>query len=192
MPGKSAWWRLVLLMFVLGLTSCRATPGGQEQEIAEVAPTGSVLTIDAPTPPAPIDLPFIENDAPAGICENTANILSRIDRAPEALFRAVALDNRVGQNDGDGIRFVRFAIVGDDLEYLIDEETAPYCILGGNEPDCGEWPHDAAGRYTWGVGGPVVQPGRYDVFVEVVGVAPDSLSGSDRCNWNFSMQIVGE
>lgn len=176
---------LLLLAALIGLAACR----GASPDAADAAPT------DEPPPraatlPAPTGPPLVENDAPAGICEDTANLLSRVDRAQKAGFRAVALDNRVGANDGDGIRGVRFIVIGEGLEYLKDEDTAPYCLLGGNEPECGAWPRDEAGRYTWGAGGPVVQPGRYDVFVEVVGGAADSLSGSDRCSWNFVMEIT--
>ncbi len=147
-----------------------------------------------PTPPGaslpvPRERPDVDNDAPAGICEDTANILSRVDPVPEGLFRALALDNRVGANDGDGIRGVRFVVVGDNLNYAKDETTAPYCIFGGNEPDCGPWPRDDQGRYTWGVGGPAVESGSYQVFVEVVAGQADSLSGRDRCDWSFSMRV---
>lgn len=189
MSTKRATRWLILGWILIWLASCTAVSTGEGVSIAETVPTPTQSGRDEATLPAPTGPPEVENDAPAGICEDTANILSRVDRAP-ALFRAVALDNRVGQNDGDGIRGVRFAVVGEGLEYAKDEVDAPYCILGGNEPDCGHWPRDANGRYTWGVGGPVVRPGRYDVFVEVVGTAPDSLSGNDRCNWSFAMEIV--
>ncbi len=174
----------IVLLTLIGLVGCggAAVPNDDSQ-----SPSATPAAVaDARVPNSP---PVVENNPPAGICEDTANILSRVDRAPKAMFRALAIDNRVGQNDGDGILAVRFAVVGNGLEYVIEEQAAPYCILGGNEPECGEWPRDAAGRYLWGAGGPLVQPGRYDVFVEVIGVAPDSLSGSDRCSWNFAIQI---
>jgi hypothetical protein len=181
--------RIVLLATLLFGVGCGrvAERGGEEVAVAPAATAPGRTAAPLPAPSGP---PVVENDAPAGICEGTANILSRVDRAPEAMFRAVAIDNRVGQNDGDGIRLVRFVVVGEGLEYVKDEVEAPFCILGGNEPDCGRWTRNEAGRYTWGAGGPVVQPGRYDVFVEVVGSAPDSVSGSDRCNWTFAMQIT--
>jgi hypothetical protein len=134
----------------------------------------------------------VDNDAPAGECENTANILSRVDRAPAALLRAVALDNRAGNDDGDGIVGVRFAIIGDNLAFTNVEEDAPYCIFGSNEADCGTWPRDDQGRYTWGAGGPVVTPGHYDVFVEVFAAQPDSATGSDMCDWRFGIEVIGE
>lgn len=182
------WWRLALIAILIFLASCRAAPGDGDP-IAENVPTATGRSSPQPTLPVPGGPPAVENDAPAGICEDTANILSRVDRASGGLFRAVALDNRVGANDGDGIRGVRFAIAGEDVAYTHDEVTAPYCIFGSNEPDCGDWPRDADGRYTWGVGGPVVRPGRYQISVEVVGESPDSLSGSDRCDWSFTMVV---
>lgn len=188
MSAKSIIIRIGLLAILTGMVGCRGAAETGGEAIAAITPTAVVS--NEVTLPAPSGPPVVENDAPAGICEGTANILSRVDRVPEALFRAVALDNRVGPNDGDGIRFVRFIVTGEGLEYLKDEDTPPYCLMGGNEPDCGRWPRDNNGRYTWGVGGPVVQPGRYDVFVEVVAEAADSRSGSDRCNWTFAMQVT--
>lgn len=185
MIKKKTQWLLLIFAALIVMAGCGGAAANEGQEIAAApAPTRADANLPAPSGP-----PQVENDAPAGICENTANILSRVDRAPGAMFRALAIDNRVGRNDGDGIQMVRFAVVGEGLQYLIEEETAPYCILGGNEPQCGSWPRDEQGRYTWGVGGPVVRPGRYDVAVEVVGQAADSLSGEDRCSWSFSMQI---
>ena len=178
---------IILITAIVWMVGCRGAAETVDDEIAAVTAQPARAESALPVPSGP---PEVENDAPAGICEDTANILSRVDRAPQAMFRAVALDNRVGQNDGDGIRGVRFVVVGEGLEYRIDEETAPYCILGGNDPECGQWPRDDQGRYTWGAGGPVVQPGRYDVFVEVVAEAADSLSGSNHCNWSFAMQIA--
>lgn len=185
MAARTSLPSLLLIAALIGLAACR----GASLDDGEATPADEPPR-PAPTLPASTGPPLVENDAPAGICEDTANLLSRVDRAPQAGFRAVALDNRVGANDGDGIRGVRFVVVGEGLEYVKDEDTAPYCLLGGNEPECGAWPRDGAGRYTWGAGGPVVQPGRYDVFVEVVGEAADSLSGSDRCSWNFAMEIT--
>lgn len=178
--------RFSLCIVIAGFIALVACSGAAEPAATDSDDPAPAEIADARVLSGP---PQVENDPPAGICEDTANILSRVDRAPKAMFRALALDNRVGQNDGDGIRGVRFAVVGNGLEYLITEEQAPYCILGGNEPECGEWPRDEAGRYLWGAGGPLVQPGRYDVLVEVIGVAPDSLSGSDRCSWTFAIQI---
>lgn len=173
---------LGLMILLLALAACTGAAG--ELPTPTPAPTEALVA-----GPAPAEPPDVDNEPPAGICENTANILSLVERDEDSLFRALALDNRAGGNDGDGIRGVRFTVLGDNLEYVKDEVTAPYCIFGGNEPDCPPWPRDAQGRYVWGAGGPVVEPGRYQVFVEVVATQPDSLSGSERCDWSFTMQI---
>jgi hypothetical protein len=187
MSAKKLAFLAIVLIVAAWLTGCRvAAPVEDEGE----SPSSAEPTEAAPALPVSDEPPQVENDAPAGICEDTTNILSRVDRAPRALFRALALDNRAGSHDGDGIVLVRFSIFGEGLNYLIEEEIAPYCILGGNEPECGEWSRDGSGRYTWGQGGPVVQPGDYIVTVEVVAHQPDSLSGSNSCSWNFGMRIV--
>ena len=173
---------LALAMLALGLAAC-----GGAAEGALPLPEPTTAIVAGPGEGGP---PDVDNDAPAGICEGTANILSRVDRDADSLFRAVAVDNRVGGNDGDGIRGVRFVVVGDNLTYAKDETAAPYCIFGGNEPGCGPWPRDEAGRYTWGVDGPPVEPGRYEVFVEVVAAQPDSRNGRDRCDWSFAMTVL--
>ncbi len=201
MPLQFVW----LLVSLVGLIACRAAPSDVAELATVDAPDRLTATLTVPDGPpivendAPVGSettlfaaagpPIVENDLPAGICEDTANILSRVERVEPGLFRAVAVDNRAGSNDGDGIRGVRFAIVGEGVAYAHDELDAPFCIFGSNEPDCGEWPRDEAGRYTWGVGGPAVQPGTYEVFVEVVGQQADSQSGRDRCDWSFVMII---
>ena len=175
---------LALAMLALGLAAC-----GGAAEGALPLPEPTTAIVAGPGEGGP---PDVDNDAPAGICEETANILSRVDRDPDSLFRALALDNRIGNHDGDGILGVRFAIIGDNLAYSKIEETAPYCIFGGNEPNCPPWPRDEDGRYTWGAGGPVVQTGRYHVFVEVFATQPDSATGSDSCDWSFPMDVVSD
>lgn len=181
-------WRLfygmVLGALVVGLAACG---GAAEGALPPAESTEQVVA--GPGEGGP---PDVDNDAPAGICEDTANILSRVDRDLDSLFRAVALDNRVGNHDGDGILGVRFAVIGDNLAYTKLEETAPYCIFGGNEPDCPPWPRDEDGRYTWGANGPVVQTGRYHVFVEVFATQPDSATGEDSCDWSFAMEVVSD
>lgn len=179
------WLRygLVFVALVVGLAAC----GGAAEGELPPAATSPLIAGQGDDGP-----PDVDNDAPAGECENTANILSRVDRAPAALLRAVALDNRVGNDDGDGIVGVRFAIIGDNLAYTKIEEDAPYCIFGSNEADCGTWPRDEQGRYTWGAGGPVVTPGHYDVFVEVFATQPDSATGSDSCDWNFGIEVLSD
>ena len=175
---------VALGVLVVGLTACG---GAAEGALPPAEPTTAAVAGPGEAGP-----PDVDNDAPAGICEDTANILSRVDRDANSLFRAVALDNRVGNNDGDGILGVRFAIIGDNLAFTKVEEDAPYCIFGGNEADCGTWPRDEQGRYTWGAGGPVVTPGHFDVFVEVFATQPDSATGSDSCDWSVGIEVIGE
>ena len=43
-----------------------------------------------------------------------------------------------------------------------------------------------------GVDGPIVQPGRYHVLVEVFGTQPDSATGQDNCEWSFAMEVVSD
>ena len=182
---------ILRLRHLFGLALCglalvlAACGGAAESALPPPAATTAVVAGGGDDGP-----PDVDNDAPAGECEATANILSRVDRAPAALLRAVALDNRVGNDDGDGILGVRFAIIGDNLAYTKVEEDAPFCIFGSNEADCGTWPRDEQGQYTWGAGGPVVQTGHYDVFVEVFATQPDSATGSDSCDWNFGIEVT--
>lgn len=173
-----------LVALALVLVGCG---GAAEGALPPAEPTTAVVA--GPGDGGP---PDVDNDAPAGECEDTANILSRVDRDPNSLFRAVALDNRVGNNDGDGILGVRFAIIGDNLAFTNLEEDAPYCIFGSNEPDCGGWPRDENGHYIWGADGPLVQPGHYDVIVQVFATQPDSATGRDSCEWSFGMEVVSE
>jgi hypothetical protein len=171
-----------MVILVLGLAGC---DGAEEAALPPAEPT--TVVVAGPGEGGP---PDVDNDAPAGECEDTANILSRVDRDANSLFRAVALDNRVGNDDGDGILGVRFSIIGDNLAFTNLEEDAPYCIFGSNEPDCGGWPRDENGHYIWGAGGPIVQPGHYDVIVQVFATQPDTATGQDSCEWNFAMLVV--
>lgn len=178
--GRVTVGLLALILLVAALAACA--------QAAAPEPTAAPPEAVAAGPPSDRP-PDVDNDAPAGECEGTANILSRVDLTPSALFRAVALDNRVGNHDGDGIVGVRFTVTGENLSFVKDEVTAPYCAFGGNEPACGVWPRDEAGRYTWGVGGSRVQSGRFHVRVEVVSEQPDSATGRAGCDWEFDMQV---
>ena len=173
---------LISAALAVSLAACRA-PAEEGVTLPSVTPRP---LIGGPALAAP---PDVDDEPPAGVCEDTVNILSRVDRDPDSLFQAVALDNRVGDENGDGIVRVRFGVVGDNLAYTKDEFEAPYCIFGGNEPNCPPWPRDASGAYTWGPDGPVVQAGQYRVFVEVLAAQPDSATGSDTCDWSFLMTI---
>lgn len=135
--------------------------------------------------------PNVTNDIPGGECERTDNIKTRIQEDPNFLYRVYARDDRAGENDGDGIDFVRFTIFGPDGEvYKREEGTAGYCIFGGGEPICNNWRFNDQGQFTWGQGGPVVSPGTYQVFIEVVSLEPDPATESNVCNWNFDMTVT--
>jgi hypothetical protein len=135
--------------------------------------------------------PEVVNDVPGGACQRTDHIKTRIEENPSFLYRVYARDDRVGENDGDGIDFVRFTISDTfGTLYQREERTAGYCIFRGGEPDCRPWPFNDQGRYTWGEGGPVVSSGTYQVFIEVVSKQPDPSNDSTSCNWNFDMIVT--
>lgn len=135
--------------------------------------------------------PNVQNDVPGGQCERTDNIKTRIEVDPGFLYRVYARDDRAGQNDGDGIDFVRFTISDASGQvYQREERTAGYCIFQGGEPDCRLWPLNDQGQFTWGQGGPPVSPGTYQVFIEVVSKEPDPATESNTCNWNFDMTVT--
>ena len=78
--------------------------------------------------------------------------------------------------NGRGISKVSFEVFSDatgQSVYKHDEGTAGYCIFGGGEPDCRPWPQNANGRYTWGEGGPEVDPGTYKVNVFIYPKNPE-------------------
>ena len=164
----------------------------------------SILATPRPTEtPTPIPLtptptqvvaglpPDVRNDVPGGACERTDHIKSRIEVNPNFLYRVYARDDRAGSNDGDGIDFVRFTISDNFGQlYQREERVAGYCIFQGGEPTCRLWPFNEQGQYTWGNGGPVVSPGTYQVFIEVVSDEPDPSNNSNSCNWNFDMTVT--
>jgi hypothetical protein len=135
--------------------------------------------------------PDVDNDVPGGACERTDHIKTRIQTDPNFLYRVYARDDRAGENDGDGMDFVRFTISDSfGTLYQREERTAGYCIFQGGEPDCRPWPFNEQGRYTWGAGGSEVNSGTYQVFIEVVSKQPDPSSDSNVCNWNFDMTVT--
>lgn len=135
--------------------------------------------------------PDVQNDIPGGACERTDHIKTRIEMNPNFLYRVYARDDRAGPNDGDGMDFVRFTISDSfGTLYQREERVAGYCIFQGGEPNCRPWPFNEQGQFTWGNGGPVVQPGTYQVFIEVVSKEPDPSNNSTTCNWNFDMTVT--
>ena len=74
-------------------------------------------------------------------------------------FRVEVFDTRAGLYDGAGIQDVTFHIIADDgngdTVWEKTEANAPYCVFGGDAPDCApaidlrpdaEWPNPFAGR----------------------------------------------
>lgn len=164
---------------------------------ASILPTPRPTATPTPLPPTPTPTqvvaglpPDVRNDIPGGACERTEHIKTRIEMNPNFLYRVYARDDRAGPNDGDGIDFVRFTISDNFGQlYQREERVAGYCIFQGGEPNCRTWPFNEQGQYTWGNGGPVVSPGTYQVFIEVVSDEPDPSSDSNTCNWNFDMTV---
>jgi hypothetical protein len=165
---------------------------------AAVPPTPRPTATPTPIPATPTPTrvvaglpPEVINDVPGGACQRTDHIKTRIEENPSFLYRVYARDDRVGENDGDGIDFVRFTISDSfGTLYQREERTAGYCIFRGGEPDCRPWPFNDQGRYTWGEGGPPVSSGTYQVFIEVVSKQPDPSNDSTSCNWNFDMTVT--
>jgi hypothetical protein len=164
---------------------------------AAVPPTPRPTATPTPLPPTATPTRVVEgvppnviNDIPSGACERTQHIISVCEYDPNHLFRVFARDERAGENDGDGIDYVRFTIFDETGQvYQNTERNAAYCIFQGGEPNCNNWPANEFGQYTWGVGGPVVKPGTYQVFIEVVSNVADPATESNVCNWNFDMTI---
>ena len=74
-------------------------------------------------------------------------------------FRVEVFDTRAGLYDGAGIQDVTFRIIADDgngdTVWEKTEASAPYCVFGGDAPDCApaidlsaaaQWPNPFAGR----------------------------------------------
>ncbi len=176
--------------------SCTIVPSSLPRP-ASILPTPRPTATPTPLPPTatPTQVvaglpPDVRNDIPGGACERTEHIKTRIEMNPNFLYRVYARDDRAGPNDGDGIDFVRFTISDNFGQlYQREERVAGYCIFQGGEPTCRPWPFNEQGQYTWGNGGPVVSPGTYQVFIEVVSDEPDPSSDSNTCNWIFDMTV---
>lgn len=174
-------------------------PVAQVESTPTTAPPDVSNNVPATEPPPPSPTPTaavrqppnVQNDIPGGACERTDHIKTRIQEDPNFLYRVFALDNRVGTYDGDGILGVRFTIFDTNGQvYFREERNAGYCIFGGGEPNCNVWPSDGQGVFTWGDGGPAVEPGVYGVFIEVESESADPATESNVCNWNFDMTVT--
>lgn len=92
--------------------------------------------------------------------------------------------------NGRGVQKVTFEISNRETGqpvYAHEEGTAGYCIFRGGEPDCRPWPQDGNGRYTWGEGGPLVEPGAYKVNVFIY--AKDQNAETQSWSWGSEFDI---
>lgn len=150
-------------------------------------------------PPTPTPLPTattavagpprVENDAPGGSFPEDGSVTFNIIVDPAFLFRMDVRVLSVGNFEGAGIESVGFSISGNGVDYFREERTAGFCVFGGGEPHCNPWPQNAAGQYTWGVGGPVVESGEYFVNMSVTADEPDP-EFFGNWNWNFPFQVT--
>lgn len=101
-------------------------------------------------PVAPITVEIADNDG--NLIEDTPEI----SRTNQTRFRAIAYDDQVGTDDGDGVREVEFEILQQaGFRFLASrepDENDKYCFFGGNN-DCnrmgdGDFQRLEAGIYT--------------------------------------------
>ncbi|MDQ3249871.1 MAG: hypothetical protein M3Q45_11775 [Chloroflexota bacterium] len=166
----------------------QATTVATNAPTATTAPTAANLptanAVPTPTPIIIVDAPVDGQDGNLTLRGSRApeegrNLLlpgfSRADVTDPMVFddriaaRVEVFDPAVGRQDGDGIATVTFSISDENgtLVHEQREETAPYCLFGGNEPLCTtltfaendyRWPNGASitnGQYETAI---VIQP----------------------------------
>lgn len=96
------------------------------------------------------------------------------DRLP---VRVEVFDDTVGTQDGDGIVAVDFGITGPsgDTVLRVIEETAPYCMWGGNDPNCPA-PSFAELGYTWPQTGIPIENGFHSAAIVITGTNDTSIT----------------
>lgn len=156
------------------------TPPAPTAPPPPIAPTATRAVASAP--------PDVDNDVPGGSFPAT-DVVGNVIVDPAFLFRMDVRDLTVDNFEGAGIRFVRFEITGDGVNYSRQENNAGYCVFGGGEPICNPWPTDDQGNYTWGEGGPVVQTGDYFASITVNAEREDPDFGG-VWNWNFPFRVT--
>ncbi|MEZ4767928.1 MAG: hypothetical protein R2844_05815 [Caldilineales bacterium] len=100
-------------------------------------------------------------------------------------FRVEVFDTRAGLYDGAGIQEVTFRIIADDgtgdTVWEKTEENAPYCVFGGDAPDCApavdlrpgaQWPNPFAGRIN------------NNVYLAEIDITPDNGEAT-QWRWRF-------
>lgn len=101
-------------------------------------------------------------------------------------LRVEVFDTRSDQNDGDGIAHVTFSIFdsfSSDPVYSNQEETAPFCLFGGNDPLCTTWVF-AQNGLRWPNGEPIYNES-YNALINIV-----PLNG-EPTQWFWGFQITG-
>ncbi len=174
-------------------TATPLPPTGVPTLAAATAPPTQPPTNPPPPTPTPTRIvargPQIENEPPRGSFPEDGSVQATVVVDPGYLFR---LDIRVpaaGNSEGAGIDSVQFSISGDGVDYFHQENAPGFCVFGGGEPHCNPWPRNAAGQYTWGVDGPVVQNGDYFVNMAVTADEQDP-DFFGQWNWNFPFRVM--
>jgi hypothetical protein len=173
------------------------------------APTETPEPLPAPTE-APTDIPeepLPMAYAPGGNSDNVAggivvpsdgriisysenNDLEVSFKSP-LWFRVLAyVPSADGHNkDGEGIKEVRFSIVGPlasgegGIVYEHTEQNAAYCVFANNEPACPAWDF-AANDNKWPDGEEVRFGENYHVQINIEG-----QNGQNQASWNFNFTI---
>ena len=154
---------------------------------ASIPPTPTPLPTSTPQPPsepAVSDALDVEVKAPDKGTVGGGDIIMSDD----FLLRMRVWNKDLGgSNDGDGIDHVEFKIsLNGNPIYSKRENNAGYCIFGGGEPTCNNWPM-RDGRYVWGGDGPEVQPGTYHAKIIVIIEGDDA--GADPWVWDFNFTV---
>lgn len=173
--------------------------------VAAAPPTPNLPTLSPPTATATAQPtattiarvpPDLGNVAVGGENFPADHVIGEVIVNPTFLIRMAVRDSKFfgteGDRDGAGIDHVEFNVADADGFPVYDhaEETAAFCIFGGGEPTCNPWPTNAAGQYTWGEGGPIVQSGNYQFNVNVFSKAPEAdFDFGGVWNWNFNMSV---
>lgn len=100
----------------------------------------------------------------------------------ESLFQFQIIRNGIEQGENDGVEPVAFRITKDGvLIYSKVENNVPYCIFGGNGP-CNGWVVEA-GIYKWTQGGTPIEPGEYELNVDI------TVNGEDS-HWEVKFTVT--
>ncbi|MCB0115844.1 MAG: hypothetical protein KDD84_17205 [Caldilineaceae bacterium] len=103
--------------------------------------------------------------------------------------RVEVFDDTIGTQDGDGIAAVDFDIrnTNGDTVLRTIEETAPYCLWGGNDLNCPA-PSFAELGYTWPQTGAPINNDFYDAAIVITGTNDTSITWF----WTFEIDHGGQ